>query len=101
VIVGNRKLLTDEHVDLGGLAARRDQLAATGRTAVFVAVDGRAAAVIAMADAPRDTAAALTMSGSSLIVAVNALLLKRLRLPATTAPGSASAPLPRREPARG
>jgi len=56
--VGNRKLMADEPVDLGGLAARRDQLAATGRTAVFVAVDGRAAAVIAMADATRDTAAA-------------------------------------------
>ena len=58
VVVGNRKLMADEYVDLGVLAARRDQLAATGRTAVFVAVDGRAAAVIAMADAPRDTAAA-------------------------------------------
>jgi Cu2+-exporting ATPase len=58
VVVGNRKLMADEQVDLGGLAGRRDQLAATGRTAVFVAVDGRAAGVIAMADAPRDTAAA-------------------------------------------
>ena len=43
VVVGNRKLMADEHVDLGALAARRDELAATGRTAVFVAVDGRAA----------------------------------------------------------
>jgi Cu2+-exporting ATPase len=50
--------MADESVDLGSLAARRDELAATGRTAVFVAVDGRAAGVIAMADAPRDTAAA-------------------------------------------
>jgi Cu2+-exporting ATPase len=50
--------MADENVDLGSLAARRDELAATGRTAVFVAVDGRAAGVIAMADAPRDTAAA-------------------------------------------
>jgi P-type Cu2+ transporter len=58
VVVGNRKLMADEHVDLGVLAARRNQLAATGRTAVFVAVDGHATAVIAMADAPRDTAAA-------------------------------------------
>ncbi len=57
VVVGNRKLLGDENVDLGSLAARRDELAGTGRTAVFVAVDGRAAGVIAMADAPRDTAA--------------------------------------------
>ena len=58
VVVGNRRLMADESVDLGSLAARRDELAATGRTAVFVAVDGRAAGVIAMADAPRDTAAA-------------------------------------------
>jgi Cu2+-exporting ATPase len=58
VVVGNRKLMADESVDLGSLAARRDELSATGRTAVFVAVDGRAAGVIAMADAPRDTAAA-------------------------------------------
>jgi Cu2+-exporting ATPase len=58
VVVGNRKLMTDEGVDLGSLTVRRDELAATGRTAVFVAVDGRAAGVIAMADAPRDTAAA-------------------------------------------
>jgi Cu2+-exporting ATPase len=38
----------------------------------------------------RPEIAALSMSGSSLIVAVNALLLKRLRLPTTvgpTAPG--------------
>jgi Cu2+-exporting ATPase len=37
--------------------ARRDQLAASGRTAVLVAVNGRAAGVIALADAARDTAA--------------------------------------------
>jgi len=58
VVVGNRTLMAEENVDLGSLAARRDELAATGRTAVFVAVDGRAVGVIAMADAPRDTAAA-------------------------------------------
>jgi Cu2+-exporting ATPase len=58
VLVGNRKLMADQGIDLGGLAAVRDDLAATGRTAVLAAVDGRAAAVIALADAARDTAAA-------------------------------------------
>ncbi|WP_395729241.1 heavy metal translocating P-type ATPase [Nakamurella sp.] len=58
VIVGNRALMADQGVPLGALSARRDELAAAGRTAVFVAVDGRAAGVIAMADAPRATAAA-------------------------------------------
>ncbi|MDQ3113119.1 MAG: heavy metal translocating P-type ATPase, partial [Actinomycetota bacterium] len=58
VLVGNRKLMADQRVDLGDLAARRDELAAAGRTAVFVAVDGRAVGVIALADAARDTAPA-------------------------------------------
>ena len=39
----------------------------------------------------RPEIAALTMSGSSLLVAVNALLLKRLRLPASGASGGDAA----------
>ncbi|MBA3419238.1 MAG: heavy metal translocating P-type ATPase, partial [Geodermatophilaceae bacterium] len=58
VLVGNRKLMAAENVDVAALLERRDELAAAGRTAVLVAVDGKAVAVIAMADAARDTAAA-------------------------------------------
>jgi Cu2+-exporting ATPase len=58
VVVGNRRLMATEGVDLGDLAVVRDELAATGRTAVLAAVDGRAVAVIALADAPRETSAA-------------------------------------------
>jgi Cu2+-exporting ATPase len=58
VLVGNAKLMADESVGLGSLGARRDELAGSGRTAVLVAVDGRAAGVIALADAPRLTSAA-------------------------------------------
>jgi Cu2+-exporting ATPase len=58
VAVGNRRLMDAEHVTLGTLGARRDQLADGGRTAVIVAVDGRAAGLIGIADAPRDTSAA-------------------------------------------
>jgi Cu2+-exporting ATPase len=57
VAVGNRRLMTREGVELGPLASARDGFAAAGRTAVLVAVDGRAAGVIALADAPRETAA--------------------------------------------
>ncbi|WP_448072949.1 heavy metal translocating P-type ATPase [Georgenia yuyongxinii] len=57
VVVGNRRLMTAENIDLGELAQTRDELAATGRTAVLAAVDGQAVAVIALADAPRETAA--------------------------------------------
>ncbi|MBA3489489.1 MAG: copper-translocating P-type ATPase, partial [Longispora sp.] len=58
VVVGNRRILEREDIDLAGLAARRDELAAGGRTAVLVALDGQAAGVIGIADAPRETSAA-------------------------------------------
>ncbi|ABH00857.1 probable copper-exporting ATPase (plasmid) [Rhodococcus jostii RHA1] len=58
VAVGNRKLMAAEQVDFGALMDRRDELAATGRTAVLVAVDGHGVGVIALADAARDTSAA-------------------------------------------
>jgi Cu2+-exporting ATPase len=58
VLVGNRRLLTAEGIDLGVMGRRRDELAAAGRTAVLVAVVGRTVGVLALADTPRDTAAA-------------------------------------------
>ncbi len=58
VAVGNRRLMAAEGTGLGGLARRRDELAAGGRTGVVVAVDGVAAGLIGIADAVRDTSAA-------------------------------------------
>ncbi len=58
VLVGNRRLMEMEEIDLGWLGQRRDELAAAGRTAVLVAVDGKAAGILALADAPRNSAAA-------------------------------------------
>jgi Cu2+-exporting ATPase len=55
--VGNARLLEREGIDRNGLAARSDELAGQGRTSVQVAIDGKAAAVIAIADAPRETSA--------------------------------------------
>ncbi|MXM62776.1 heavy metal translocating P-type ATPase [Streptomyces sp. HUCO-GS316] len=57
VVVGNRRLAEREEIDLGELAERRVELAATGRTVVIAAVDGRAAGLIGIADAPRETSA--------------------------------------------
>ena len=51
------RLLEREGIARDGLAARSDELAGEGRTSVQVAIDGKAAAVIAIADAPRETAA--------------------------------------------
>ena len=58
VVIGNRRLMTQEGVDLGALADRREQLSREGKTAVIVAVDGQAAALIGIADAVRDTSKA-------------------------------------------
>ncbi|MFR9732042.1 heavy metal translocating P-type ATPase [Saccharopolyspora sp. MS10] len=58
VLVGNRRLMEREGVELGLLAQHRDDLAAHGRTAVLVAVEGKAAGVLGIADAPRETSEA-------------------------------------------
>jgi len=47
----------------------------------------------------RPEIAAVSMSGSSLIVAVNALMLKRLRLPTPSAPASHETATPASTPA--
>ncbi|MCH1882842.1 heavy metal translocating P-type ATPase [Agrococcus sp. ARC_14] len=57
VFVGNRKLMVAEGIDMAPVDEEREALASTGRTAVLVAVDGKAAGVIALADAARETAA--------------------------------------------
>jgi Cu2+-exporting ATPase len=58
VAVGNTRLMDREGIDLGNLATRREEMASAGRTVVWAAVDGRAAALIGIADAPRPTSAA-------------------------------------------
>jgi Cu2+-exporting ATPase len=58
VAVGNTRLMDEEGVDLGALASRREEMTSAGRTVVWVALDGRAAALIGIADAPRPTSAA-------------------------------------------
>jgi Cu2+-exporting ATPase len=53
--VGNTRLLEREQVALDGAKPLAEQLAGQGRTVVHVAVDGRDAGLIAIADAPRET----------------------------------------------
>jgi Cu2+-exporting ATPase len=55
VAVGNARLLERERIRLDGLAEQATQLAGQGRTTVQIGLDGHAAGVIAIADAPRPT----------------------------------------------
>jgi Cu2+-exporting ATPase len=58
VAIGNLRLMQSEGISVEALAAKRDEIAAGGRTAVFVGVDDTAVAVIGIADAVRETSAA-------------------------------------------
>ena len=56
VIVGSARLLELEGVDLEGAGALADEVASEGRSIVFVALDDRPAALLAIADAVRPSA---------------------------------------------
>ncbi|MFL5875504.1 MAG: HAD-IC family P-type ATPase [Solirubrobacteraceae bacterium] len=50
VLIGNHKLLERDELGAGDLPKAAEDLAAAGKTAMFVAVDGRAAGLVAAAD---------------------------------------------------
>jgi Cu2+-exporting ATPase len=57
VFLGNRRLMDTQKLDLGELAVEAQRLQGAGRTVVHVARAGKVIGLIAIADAPRPTAA--------------------------------------------
>ena len=57
VALGNAALMRDLGTDPGSLAQDADRLATEGRTPMFVAVDGKAAGIVAVADPIKETTA--------------------------------------------
>ena len=57
VLVGNRRLMEREEIDVSELAARAAELEAAARTTMWLAVDGRATALIGVADTIKDGSA--------------------------------------------
>jgi Cu2+-exporting ATPase len=55
VLAGNRKLMLDRNISLDGLGKRASALEGAGRTVIYGAIDGKAAGLIAVADAIRPT----------------------------------------------
>ena len=72
VLVGSSRLMTERGVEVGGLGARAEALAAEAKTPVFVAVDGRAAGLVAVADPvkaeSKDAIAALKKLGLEVVM---------------------------------
>jgi len=54
VLLGNRKLMEHEGIDIGELADDAERLSEQGKTPMFISVDSRAAGIIAVADTLRD-----------------------------------------------
>ncbi len=50
VLIGSPRLMAQHSVDLAGLTAEADQRASEGATPLFVAIDGQAAALLAVSD---------------------------------------------------
>lgn len=59
VLLGNRRLMDEEHIDIASMAEQVTRLQGSGQTVVYVAQDGKLVGLIAIADAPRPTAAAM------------------------------------------
>lgn len=58
VLVGNRRLMEENSVDMDELGARAEELKGEGRTVTYIARSGSLAGLISVADAPRPTSAA-------------------------------------------
>lgn len=54
VVLGNSKLMSDRKVDFGSMDKDAERLSMSGKTPMFVAVDGKAAGIIAVADTPKE-----------------------------------------------
>ncbi len=50
VRLGNVKFMKDESIELGGIEKEAEQLADAGKTPMYLAVDGKAAGIVAVAD---------------------------------------------------
>jgi Cu+-exporting ATPase len=57
VVLGNKSFLEEEHVDVAPLESQAETLRQDGATAIFMSVDGRPAAIFAIADPVKSTTA--------------------------------------------
>ncbi len=57
ILLGNRKLMAEKNITLDGLTPEAERLESEGKTAMFLAVDGILAGIVAVADTLKDTSA--------------------------------------------
>ena len=57
ILLGNRRLMSERAVNVDGLIPEAERLEREGKTAMFVALDGRASGLVAVADTLKETSA--------------------------------------------
>ncbi|HQD38698.1 MAG TPA: heavy metal translocating P-type ATPase, partial [Candidatus Avimonas sp.] len=57
VLIGNKKMMDDNNIFLGGLQPHSDKLACEGKTPMFIAVGGKISGIIAVADIVKENSA--------------------------------------------
>lgn len=55
VLLGNQKLMNEKHIALGSLLNASEELASKGKTPMFIALNGKIAGIIAVADTVKET----------------------------------------------
>lgn len=58
ILLGNRRLMQQQNIDIGNLSKKMEQLEGEGKTAMLMAVDSKAAGIIAVADTLKENAKA-------------------------------------------
>ncbi|UTH16587.1 heavy metal translocating P-type ATPase [Macrococcus epidermidis] len=56
ILIGNRKLMTDHHIDIDSSINRMQQFEAEGKTAMLIAIDNELRGIVAVLDTVKDTA---------------------------------------------
>jgi len=72
LVIGNQRIMTEDSIDTASLSAAADEMRKEGVTAIFVALDGKVAGIIAIADPIKSTTpaaiAALTAAGIKVVM---------------------------------
>jgi Cu+-exporting ATPase len=72
IVIGNQRIMTEASIDTSGLRAAADGMRKDGATVIFVAIDGKAAGIIAIADpikaTTREAIAALKDAGIRVVM---------------------------------
>ncbi len=56
ILLGNRRLMQHQNINIGNLDEKMEQLEGEGKTAMLMAIDGKAAGIIAVADTLKENA---------------------------------------------